>query len=96
LALSADGLSLATGSVDGTVKLWDVPRHACLHSLHHDRPLERTDITDLTGVSTADRALSNGLSRHEAAGAPTPELPYVAAPPRRGRPSLTPCQIRVG
>jgi WD40 repeat protein len=48
--------NLASGSLDGTVKIWDTTRYALLATLRPDRRFERLDITGLSGVTAAQRA----------------------------------------
>jgi hypothetical protein len=47
---------LASGSLGGTVRLWEARSGACLRTLRADRRYERLDITALTGVAAAQRA----------------------------------------
>ncbi len=56
MALSGDGGLVASGGVNGTVRLWETPSGACLRVLRAERRYERMDITDLTGVTEAQRA----------------------------------------
>ena len=56
VALDGDGQLAASGSFDGTVKLWDVKSRACLRTLSAERWYEQLDITGLTGVTSAERA----------------------------------------
>ena len=46
---------VASGSYDGTVKLWEVSSGTLLRPLRRDRPYERMDITGLTGITAAQR-----------------------------------------
>ena len=42
---------LASGGLDGTVRLWEPTSGACLHLLRADRAYERLNITDVTGLT---------------------------------------------
>jgi len=55
VALSGDGRLLASGGQDGTVTLWETSAGSHLRVLREDRRYERADITDLTGVTGAQR-----------------------------------------
>ena len=46
-SLSDDGQLLATGSFDGTVKLWNTHSGAALSTLRPERRYERLDITSV-------------------------------------------------
>ena len=56
VALSGDGRLLASGGFDGTVKLWEVTSGTCLRTMWGNRRYEGLDITDLTGVTEAQKA----------------------------------------
>jgi WD40 repeat protein len=55
VAVSADGRTVVSGGLDGTIKLWDSRSFALLRTLRPDRRFECADITGLTGVTPAQR-----------------------------------------
>jgi WD40 repeat protein len=56
VAFSPDGRTLASGSQDETIKLWDVKKGECLKTLQFPRPYEGTNITNVTGLTAAQKA----------------------------------------
>lgn len=50
------GRLLASGGGDGTVKLWEPDHGSCLSTLRNEPCYERLDISDMTGVTAAQRA----------------------------------------
>jgi WD40 repeat protein len=78
LGFGTDGRLLASGGLDGTVRLWEPSRGSSLRILRRDRRYERMDITGLTGVTAAQRAalLTLGaLDHQEPAGQTLAGLP---------------------
>jgi len=59
--VSADGELLASGGYDGTVRLWEASTGTCLRTLQAERRYERLDITGLTGVTSAQRAVEHSV-----------------------------------
>ncbi len=56
VALSPDGQNLTSGSYDGTINLWDWQTGEYLRTLRSDRPYERMNITQVQGLTEAQKA----------------------------------------
>jgi WD40 repeat protein len=65
VAFHPEGKILASGSVDETIKLWDVKTGECLKTLRADRPYEGMNITDVTGLTEAQKATLKALGAVE-------------------------------
>ncbi|MEZ4726339.1 MAG: NB-ARC domain-containing protein [Caldilineaceae bacterium] len=55
LAFGRDSLLLASTSLDGTIKVWEVERRRCLHTLHAPGPYTGMNITGVTGITEAQK-----------------------------------------
>ena len=65
VAFDNTGTLLASGSHDGTVRVWDVQSHECIRVLRTDRPYERMNITDIKGITGAQRKMLRDLGAVE-------------------------------
>ncbi len=57
VAFNPDGKTLASCGYDEVINLWDSQTGTCLRTLRSDRPYERMNITQATGVSEAQKAI---------------------------------------
>jgi NACHT domain/WD domain, G-beta repeat len=55
LAISADGQLVASGGFDGALRMWDAGAGTLVRALRSARRYEGLDITDLTGITQAQR-----------------------------------------
>lgn len=55
--MSPDGKSIASGSQDETIKLWDFETGKCLDTLRSEKLCEQMNITGATGLTIAQQAV---------------------------------------
>jgi WD40 repeat protein len=60
-----DDRIIASGSDDGTVKLWNAQSGECLKTLRGDRPYERMNITGVTGLTEVQKVALRTLGAIE-------------------------------
>jgi len=65
VAFSSNGKILASGSNDGTIKLWDAQTSVCLKTLISERPYERMNITNVEGLTEAQKTALRALGAFE-------------------------------
>ena len=53
--IRSDETSIASSSEDGTLKLWSFAKGWLLNTLRIDRPYERMNIDNVTGMTTAQK-----------------------------------------
>ncbi|MFL5588848.1 MAG: NB-ARC domain-containing protein, partial [Ktedonobacteraceae bacterium] len=56
LRISSDGRMLASCGDDSTIKVWNIENGEHLRTLRRDRPYERLDITEVKGLTEAQKA----------------------------------------
>lgn len=66
VAFSFDGTQFATGSYDGTIQLWHPETGKHITTLRSNRPYERMNITDVRGLTAAQKAMLKALGAIEA------------------------------
>ncbi|MCF2151411.1 NB-ARC domain-containing protein [Desmonostoc muscorum LEGE 12446] len=65
LRFSCDGTMVVTGNWDETIKIWDVNTRECLKTLRAERPYEGMNITNVTGITAAQKASLKALGAVE-------------------------------
>jgi WD40 repeat protein/transcriptional regulator with XRE-family HTH domain len=69
LKVSPDGIRLASCGDDGAILLWNLHSGEHLQTLRHDRPYERLTITDIRGLTQAQKASLRALGAVEESNA---------------------------
>ena len=65
IRVSPDGGTVASSGEDGAIQLWDLHSHQHLVTWRRDRPYERLNITDIRGLSAAQKASLRALGAFE-------------------------------
>jgi WD40 repeat protein/transcriptional regulator with XRE-family HTH domain len=66
VAFRPDASLVASGSYDGMIKLWEVASGRCVNTLRRERPYEQMNITGVSGLSSAQKAMLRTLGAVEA------------------------------
>lgn len=65
ITFSPRGDLVASGGYDGGIRLWDVDTGTCMHTLRRERPYERLNLTGVSGLSSAQKAMLRTLGAFE-------------------------------
>ena len=65
VAISPDGKTIASSSVDETIKLWDINTGDCLTTLRAERPYEGMNIIGITGLTDNQKEILKVLGAVE-------------------------------
>jgi WD40 repeat protein len=65
LKRSPDGRHLASGGDDGAIRIWEAHSGECVQTLRRDRPYERLNITNIHGLTEAQKANLRALGAFE-------------------------------
>ncbi|MEH2381690.1 MAG: NB-ARC domain-containing protein [Nostoc sp.] len=65
IANPTEPYTVASGSQNGTIQIWDAQTGECLKTLHPTRPYEGTNITGVTGITTAQKEALKALGAFE-------------------------------
>jgi WD40 repeat protein len=57
--------TLASGSEDETIKIWDIQTNQCLRTLRSERPYEGMNITGIIGLTEAQKMTLTALGAIE-------------------------------
>jgi WD40 repeat protein len=68
VAFSPDGQHLVSGSMDETIKVWDVRTGECLRTLRAEGPYAGMNIAGVTGITEAQKAALKALGAVELSG----------------------------
>ena len=65
VVFSLDSLYLFNASADGTIKVWDTQIGVCLNTIRPPGPYAGMNITDVTGLTTAQKTTLKALGAVE-------------------------------
>ncbi|BAZ70385.1 WD-40 repeat-containing protein [Fischerella sp. NIES-4106] len=61
VTFSPNGQTVVSGSQDDTIKFWDVNTGECLKTLRNERPYEGANISNIIGLTDAQKASLKAL-----------------------------------